>query len=500
MNQPVEQNSSAKSTRSGGFSLRRVLIVLAWVASLIALFYAVENWRGQRAWENFQKEMAAKGEPIPLTNYIPPPVPDDQNFAMTPFLAPLFDYGLHGNPATNLWRNAEAFEHITHFANTEVSKVAYDRDNLGETLKNAMSQPDREQAARAILDALRICEPVIEELRTASQRPRARFNIHYEESASALVPHLMVVKKVSTILNHRAIAELALGEFDRAYADLQLGLYLLAAMRQEPIHISQLVCIAGLQVLAPALREAAARHAWSDEQWQNVQTALAQFDFFSAYRLALHGDLNFATVNLEQLKRDPDATSIVDTGGWLFISVIAPRGWLYQNIVTVNRLFFDAVSPTMNAETRRAYPKHAAKIEARWEQGLPPTSPYNVLANFLIKMSTDRWCRTTPLKFAFAQTLVDQARIVAALERYRLANQNYPKSLDLLAPRFIEKLPYDLFTGSPMKYRRTADGKFLLYSVGWNEEDDGGITTMTKGKTPGPDRLHGDWVWAGTEK
>lgn len=132
MNEPASPHPSAESARAKGFSLRRILIVLAWLASLIALFYAVENWRGQRAWKNFQAEMVAKGEPLNLAAYIPPPVPDDQNFAMTPFLAPLFDYGLHGSPATNLWRDPADFERATHFASEELAKVAYDRGNLGE--------------------------------------------------------------------------------------------------------------------------------------------------------------------------------------------------------------------------------------------------------------------------------------------------------------------------------------------------------------------------------
>src|SRR5207244_3238450 len=38
------------------------LIGLACLAVLIALFYAEENWRGKRAWENYEREWEAKGE------------------------------------------------------------------------------------------------------------------------------------------------------------------------------------------------------------------------------------------------------------------------------------------------------------------------------------------------------------------------------------------------------------------------------------------------------
>jgi len=51
-------------------------------------------------------------------------------------------------------------------------------------------------------------------------------------------------------------------------------------------------------------------------------------------------------------------------------------------------------------------------------------------------------------------------------------------------------MPHDIINGELFRYRRTDDGQFILYSVGWNEKDDGG--------TPGTklfDEKFGDWVW-----
>ena len=94
------------------------------------------------------------------------------------------------------------------------------------------------------------------------------------------------------------------------------------------------------------------------------------------------------------------------------------------------------------------------------------------------------------LKTAAAQTAVNQAAIACAVERHRLANGHFPEKLDALVPQFISKMPYDLLTGEPYKYRRTDDGRFVLYSVGWDEKDDGGVS----GKTLFDDQ-QGDWVW-----
>ena len=46
--------------------------------------------------------------------------------------------------------------------------------------------------------------------------------------------------------------------------------------------------------------------------------------------------------------------------------------------------------------------------------------------------------------------------------------------------------------GRSLKYRRTNDKRFLLYSVGWNETDDGGVSSYDLNH---PQNLNiGDWV------
>jgi hypothetical protein len=56
----------------------------------------------------------------------------------------------------------------------------------------------------------------------------------------------------------------------------------------------------------------------------------------------------------------------------------------------------------------------------------------------------------------------------------------------------MDRLSNDVITGQPYKYRRTDDSQFILYSVGWNEKDDGGVPSQ-HGLF---DDQEGDWVWA----
>ena len=101
--------------------------------------------------------------------------------------------------------------------------------------------------------------------------------------------------------------------------------------------------------------------------------------------------------------------------------------------------------------------------------------------------------RVQPVRTARAQVVIDHVQIACALERYRLANGRFPESLDALAPKFISQLPHDVINGGAYKYRRAADDKFVLYSIGWNERDDNGTSETLKNKNV--DRHNGDWVW-----
>lgn len=64
--------------------LRWSIFAIVGLILAIVLAFQVENWRGKWAWENYIKEMAAKGEVLDWEAFIPAPIPEEENIFAAP--------------------------------------------------------------------------------------------------------------------------------------------------------------------------------------------------------------------------------------------------------------------------------------------------------------------------------------------------------------------------------------------------------------------------------
>jgi hypothetical protein len=128
----------------------------------------------------------------------------------------------------------------------------------------------------------------------------------------------------------------------------------------------------------------------------------------------------------------------------------------------------------------------------------PLPSPWQVsillLRTPFTRMALPAISNTIPRTF-WLQFQLDAARTACAIERYRLAHGTLPPTLDALCPEFLSKPTPDLVTGEPLHYRPGPGDSYVLYSVGWNEADDGGsnIDPKSPNRKNSPDAV--DWVW-----
>ena len=493
----------------------RVLFVVVALLTAIALGYAIENWRGHRAWKDAKKKLTRTGF-IELAALVPPPVPDAQNFAMTPFLKPLFDF----LPGTQKWRNREAVERTLKFGTgfpkldlwggfptgkeIDLRKYAAElsKESSWKGDRGAVGEETREMAAREILKEMSRLNPILDELRTASRRLYARFNIRYDNpnAAGVLLPHLAVLKQAAEILTVQAIAELALGKSEEAFENVSFILYLADSIHREPTLIGHLVRIALFKMAAQVVWEGEAGGRWSEAQYLKMQERFSKFDFVQDLERAFRGEQAFGNSLIEYLKihRDRDEFESMFDVGRDFSSRelafrFAPRGWLELEQVNYHRLF-QPLFGICDVSERRVFPGRAHQIQQETERTL--TQPGAFWQHRLFAGAMIPAVVNGAQRFAYSQTLADQIVTMGALERCRAKTGGYPETLDLLTPEFLKKIPHDVCDGKPLRYRRKSENAFVLYSVGWNESDDGGIPPPIKRSSSSSPRLdEGDWVW-----
>jgi hypothetical protein len=500
-------------TNRGWRILRRILISMAVLATLIAILYAEEDWRGKRAWDNYKHEWEAKGEKFDWQAFVPPAVPNDQNF----FTAPIFTnmltgkiwmspYGNDGGPAH--WANTNQAGYASYriwMTDLQAWKNYYRQRTNTEKMGSFPITPEPQTPAKDVLFALSKFDSAIEDLRQASQRSYASVPLNYADgfgSASTLLPVLGELKQCSQLLQLRAVAELADGQNAKALDDVRLLLYLNNSLRTSPFLISHLVRSAIVSIGIQPIWEGLAEHRWSDEQLAGLDSELAKIDFLADYGFIMRGERAFAIKSFENQRRTREMLSYTDAGEVTNKLTFTPSAFFYQNELAIARMQQQWILPLVDTNLRVISPavlKHAndaVNAEMKhYAQHYAPYKAYKVQALQLFPA-----IGKTARSIARIQASIDLARVACALERYRLAHGQYPETLDALAPQFIEKLPHDIINGQPLHYRRTDDGKFVLYSVGWNEKDDGGTVALIKGGHGQVDLDEGDWVWQYPQK
>ncbi|MGP8198590.1 MAG: hypothetical protein ACLQU4_03705 [Limisphaerales bacterium] len=500
--------------------MRRGLVALAWIVSLIALCYGVIDWRGRHAWNEYRQNYEAHVAPLEFAAFIPKPIPDSENFAATPFVQSWFKQDTNflfghdtfsqvdkmlGDPPKRPdgWKYERHFENLVAWQEALAALRSHAKKPTRGFWSDKLDLASRAQAAPDVLDALKDDEAVLQELRMADSQPGARYPIVYDVETPwvTLLPHLAKIKMTCFRLKTKACAELAAGQNENALDDLKLVISLADSVKTEPFLISYLVRLACMHIAIQPIWEGLAEHRWTDTQLQQLQTRLAPYDFLADMQFPLRTERVCGVWTVDMLKKK-GVQLLTDVGEdnsskyqepdkliLYLLGQVSPSGWYDEEKLHYCLRYDDEFRGIEDDTARRVFPSKVAanvmQLKSRTKGVWNPIIHHEVVAKmFLPALSR------VPIKAAAAQAATDQAAVACALEQYRLANGQFPGNLQALVPRFIARLPNDVITGESFKYRRTDDGRFVLYSVGWNEKDDGGVP----GKTMF-DETEGDWVW-----
>ena len=487
--------------------LKFVLWSVLGVITLLIFLYVEEDWRGARAWAATKAEWEAKGETFDYHKFIPPPVPDDQNLAAIPLfkLEPV--------------KNSDGTTYMTQVALNRAMRddlPSFDFPQWGNWMRGEL--PDMAKIQK-VLDAdyalafkdtkppddslaqFNALYPFFADFLAASAtHPVFRMNQDYAASPPAVRPlgPITAQIKLSKVLTLHAILALDHHQSDLALADIKTNYKLLSGVKRDPSLVGGLVAIGMNAINSSVIYNGLVRHAWTDAQLVEIDDTLKPINFLVDYQFAMRCEVAQSVANLECFVKSSHRHSRVFEGfdpQVPLMSRFAPRwpdGWWDDNKSQMAGFLFQSLAG-VDPQARLVFPKIAIDLHnqieqanARWDA----YAPWKILANIAAGPVTN-----ATHQYAQAQVWVDEARIACALERYRLAHGVYPDSLDALAPAYIEAGPHDIMNGEPYHYQLRPDDTFLLYSVGWNQTDDGGKVVY---KTDSPKQIDyekGDWVW-----
>jgi hypothetical protein len=205
-----------------------------------------------------------------------------------------------------------------------------------------------------------------------------------------------------------------------------------------------------------------------------------------ADQIACHDRLMFLDA-VQALARDkvgdfPDLGGFFKPGG-----EFGPQAIDFEVVCRFGNRWYDEVGSTLRKPTRAERAAGAGDIGKRWQK-----FRVDALVPETIPADPEKWreqlseragkllvALLVPAfqKVAEAADRVEQmhrnALILTALAAYHADEKKYPKELDGLVPKYLKRVPDDVFNGKELIYCRVDTG-YLLYSVGPNEKDDGG--------------------------
>ncbi len=308
-------------------------------------------------------------------------------------------------------------------------------------------------------------ESDFDKIREALKRPYARMDGDYSNPIAIPIPNYVAVRVFIQTLAQRAQCYLLIGQPEKALDELMLVNDSRRLFESEPngkpmTLVAALINVAVVGIYADVVNQGLKEHLFQEAQLSGLEKQLQQINLFPFMADAFREDraMFYYAVKHKMVGKD----SSKKAENLHYNNLTATSRWQQQLIEGLGRSQH-FIQPSKILED----PENSEAIDRF------------VLPSYSKALQV----------FVYNQNLANEAQIACALEGYHLAHGEYPETLDALTPQFIETIPRDIIGGQALHYRRTDDGKFLLYSVGWNETDDGGLPGTLS------DVKNGDWVW-----
>ncbi len=451
--------------------LKTVIFAAVCLGTLVAAFYIIENWRGEKAWAATKAALKAQGRPMTFAEVLPKPPPDEKNFVMSPVLVKWCGFGQFPPPQPVSFdfklksSDGQAIDeselwHMIYIC-WRRSEPRPDWPRLAALLtseEQAATAATPEDAARLVLQTLSGYEQDFAALaEDARSRPLAYLPFDWKNYWKTYDDRpISNWLALSRVLQLRALAQIALHDAEGALDSLEIVFRLAESCRADPQPLAMFVLAAGIDASSffTPLWYGWNERLWNDSQWRRLAEMASVKQPTAGLNRAVVTDLVFALELIEDMvAREPSPRVPAQ-----FSSSFFPRGWLRQN-----QIAFAAMSD--RRQRRLDLPVfQRPPAEDDMMAGDSPAwhdwRPYSALARL--------WDRG----LSGVERAVDDyeghwavVRAAIALERYRLKTGRFPATLaELPAAEFGISLT-DPFTGQPLHYRLN-DGQPVVWSQG----------------------------------
>jgi hypothetical protein len=338
-----------------------------------------------------------------------------------------------------------------------------------------------EDAAADVLKAMERLEPTLDEIRRASARPKSHWPIKWSEGLNAPAPFSNVLQQAVKAFELRAQALLALDRPDEALAEIRNIIRAAESLKEQPAFLLGFQRFGFFERALDVSDQGLRANKWTASHLKTLSDSFSTTNELASWKVSINGQRCLINHYLNQgMSNDSDyfllmVGELYGFGRSPFDSLlrIAPRGWVRQGEVETNRRIdlnlerIDSVGELVDPHFGEAPPKSYSKH-------LTGILPADRLADV---------CTITPY-FSHRpfelHVRVQQFVILAALFRYRETHGELPESLNQLVPSLFKVVPHDIMDGQPMRYRRLENGGCLLWSIGKNRVDDGGVKADPK--------------------
>lgn len=424
--------------------IRGVLIGIGSLGILLGAFVAVENWRGDRAWEAAEAKLRSRGVVLDFAAFERASmVAPERNFFEASIVLTLLN--------VEKSRTAERQKLLNE---TRVAKLGARFDRKGRDLPQlreqlhaigALDRPATGDPATDILQALKSADVVLDELqKAATERTAAQMPFRWLVQEPPL--DFITLHHVGNTLALRATARVASGDTDRALADIGALFRMIDGLSRTPTTLLQVSIADWLRTAAALpLQEGLRRHAWSEPQLARLQALWAGFPAIARLRGAFETE---PAMLVAYLDHGGALWSAENRPWWVF------HGWVQQNKATYVDFVEDKLLPTLDGTGRRIFPERLDELDQAATADRNSRLPY---VRSAWRSSAERI-----VDFGHRENSATLAAIAIALERHRATQGAYPESLALLVPRFLSDIPANVFSGSPVNYTSLPQGGFKL--------------------------------------